>query len=339
METFGMNVVVPPAGMVGGLALSLSAIRLCGPGVILVVAVARVRDVGVSGVGVATSAVLMSLPTDSPRATRVIVARLPGAIDSSSHLIGLRLEQEPLVLCTETISAGMEKASVTVGVTAVAGPWLVIVIVYFSSVPNGAWAWSTVLVRSRSASVTGAATGLTIALELSSSGCAIGSFADAVAVFCTVVPAAEGATLALSVTRAVPPAASVPRLADDGLPRGAAAALAGGRRDERQAGWERVGDRRSGRGARSAVGERQRVADRAAGGRRQVRSDLCQFEVDERLHVDRRACLVVGRVGVEVVTGYGREVRHRRPGDRVRGVGSDGHRRRSRRLGPCRGRT
>jgi hypothetical protein len=32
-----MNVVIPPAGIVGGLALSLSAIRLCGPGVILVV--------------------------------------------------------------------------------------------------------------------------------------------------------------------------------------------------------------------------------------------------------------------------------------------------------------
>ena len=169
LETFGMNVAVPPAGIVDGLALSRSRIRLCGPGVILVVVVARVRDVGVSGVGVATSAELTSLPTDSARAIRVIVARLPGAIDSSSHLIGLRLEQEPLVLCTETISAGAEKTSVTVGVTAVAGPWLVIVIVYFSSVPNGAWVWSTVFVRSRSASLSGAATGLTIALGLSSS--------------------------------------------------------------------------------------------------------------------------------------------------------------------------
>ena len=78
LETFGMNVAVPPAGIVDGLALSRSRIRLCGPGVILVVAVARVRDVGVSGVGVATSAELTSLPTDSARAIRVIVAWLPG---------------------------------------------------------------------------------------------------------------------------------------------------------------------------------------------------------------------------------------------------------------------
>ena len=165
---------------------------------------------GVSGVGVATSAELTSLPTDSARAIRVIVARLPGAIDSSLHLIGLRLEQAPLALSTARTSAGAEKTSVMVGVSAVAGPWLVIVIVYFSLVPKGAWVWSTVFVMSRSASLAGTATGLTIALELSSSGCAIGSFADAVAVFCTVVPAAEGATLALSVTRAVPPAARVP---------------------------------------------------------------------------------------------------------------------------------
>ena len=87
------------------------------------------------------------------------MARLPGAIDSSLHVIGLCLEQEPLAACTEMISAGAEKASVTVGVTAVAGPWLMTVIVYFSLVPNGAWVWSTVFVTSRSASLTGARPG------------------------------------------------------------------------------------------------------------------------------------------------------------------------------------
>ena len=181
----------------------------------------------------------------------MIVARLPGAIDSSLHVIGLCLEQEPLAACTEMISAGVEKASVTVGVTAVAGPWLVMVIVYFSVVPNGAWVWSTVFVRSRSASVAAGCAGLMIALELSSSGWAIGSFADAVAVFCTMVPAVEGATLAVSVTSAVPPAASVPRLQMTVCPE--APQCPGSRSPTRTTGavGKRVGDRRSGSGARS----------------------------------------------------------------------------------------
>jgi hypothetical protein len=89
----------------------------------------------------------------------------------------------PVGVWIEMILAGAENASVTVGLAAVAGPWLLIVIVYLSSAPYGAWVWLTVLAMSRSASVTGAATGCTIALALSSSGRAIGSLAEAVAVF------------------------------------------------------------------------------------------------------------------------------------------------------------
>ena len=44
--------------------------------------------------------------------------------------------QEPLVVWTEMIDAAAENVSVTVGVFAVAGPTLVIVIVYLSFAPN-----------------------------------------------------------------------------------------------------------------------------------------------------------------------------------------------------------
>ena len=86
--------------------------------------------------------------------------------------------------------------------------------------------WLTVFMIAKSASAgfgggaTGGATGLiepsggaTALIEasaLSSSGRAIGSFADAVAVFCSVAPEAEGATSAVIVTIAAPPATSVP---------------------------------------------------------------------------------------------------------------------------------
>jgi hypothetical protein len=50
------------------------------------------------------------------------------------------------------------------------------------------------------------------AVELVSSGWAIGSFAGAPAVLLIVVPAAQAATSAVIVTSAVPPAGSGPRL-------------------------------------------------------------------------------------------------------------------------------
>jgi hypothetical protein len=65
------------------------------PGVIVLVALASVRDPDASGVAVATLTVLRSLPSASARATSVILTRRPAGIDASLHFSGLPRWHEP----------------------------------------------------------------------------------------------------------------------------------------------------------------------------------------------------------------------------------------------------
>src|ERR1700729_1973775 len=122
-----------------------------------------------------------------------------------------------------------ENASVTFGLAAAAGPWLVTVIVYVRGTPVRPVARLTVLVIARSAVGgrapadgagagggagpvvgTGAALGRMNAVELSSSGLAIGWAAVAVAVFARLTPLSDAATSTVTIAIAVPPVASEP---------------------------------------------------------------------------------------------------------------------------------
>ena len=72
---------------------------------------------------------LRSAPIEVGLAITVIVSVAPLGIDPSLHLSRCRMEHEPLAVWTETSFTDFENASVTVGLAAVAGPWLVTVIV------------------------------------------------------------------------------------------------------------------------------------------------------------------------------------------------------------------
>ena len=76
-----------------------------------------------------TVAELRSAPIEVGLAMTVIVSVAPLAIESRSHVSEWRIEHEPLPVWPETSFTDFENASVTVGLAAVAGPWLVTVIV------------------------------------------------------------------------------------------------------------------------------------------------------------------------------------------------------------------
>ena len=59
----------------------------------------------------------------------VIVSVAPLGIEPRLHVSGCRMEHEPLAVWAETSVTDFENASVTVGLAAVASPWLVTVIV------------------------------------------------------------------------------------------------------------------------------------------------------------------------------------------------------------------
>ena len=83
-----------------------------------------------SGVGEATLAVLSQLARSrSACATIVIFALAPLAIEPSLQTIGCASSRSRSDVRDETILTGAENVSVTVGLDAVAGPWLVTVIV------------------------------------------------------------------------------------------------------------------------------------------------------------------------------------------------------------------
>ena len=93
--------------------------------------VARARSLCAlgSGVGEVTTAVLRRRPVATGLMTILMLALWPLAIEPSLQTIGVCFEHEPPVTCADTILTGSENVSVTVGLEAVAGPWLVTLMV------------------------------------------------------------------------------------------------------------------------------------------------------------------------------------------------------------------
>ena len=173
-------------------------------GVVRTVRVGRRRD--------ATLAALRSSPTDVGVATILIRSRAPCAIDASLQVIvrsrlhepAGRVDRKDGHACREDVCHGrlLGGRGAVVGDgdrvgERLPGPRVRVV--------DG--------LHDREVSVGAAATarsGVIEACALASWGRAIGSLAVAVAVFCTLAPAAEAATSAVIVTTAAPPTATVP---------------------------------------------------------------------------------------------------------------------------------